>query len=51
MKEAWERDYKKMRDEMIYQPDAPTFDEILEQLIAIKNKINGQDWGLDKIYP
>lgn len=51
VKEAWERDYKKMRDEMIYQPDAPTFDEILEQLIAIKNKINGQDWGLDKIYP
>ncbi|MFT3904506.1 MAG: nucleotidyl transferase AbiEii/AbiGii toxin family protein [Niabella sp.] len=51
VKEAWERDYKKMREEMIYQPDAPTFDEILEQLSIIKNKINGQDWDLGKEYP
>ncbi|HBI88301.1 MULTISPECIES: nucleotidyl transferase AbiEii/AbiGii toxin family protein [Sphingobacterium] len=49
--EAWERDYKKMREEMIYQPDAPTFEEILEQLRDIKNKINQQNWDLGKIYP
>ncbi len=49
--EAWERDYKKMREEMIYQPDAPTFDEILKQLKVIKNKINQQDWNLGKTYP
>lgn len=48
---AWERDYKKMREEMIYQPDAPTFDEILEQLKVIKNKINKLDWDLGKKYP
>ena len=40
-----------MREEMIYQPDAPTFDEILEQLKVIKNKINQQDWNLGKTYP
>ncbi len=49
--EAWERDYKKMREEMIYQQDAPTFYEILEQLKFIKNKINQQDWNLGKTYP
>ncbi|MDV3832613.1 hypothetical protein CMU13_04600 [Elizabethkingia anophelis] len=51
VREAWERDYKKMREEMIYQQDAPTFYEILEQLKFIKNKINQQDWDLGKEYP
>lgn len=49
--EAWERDYKKMREEMIYQPNAPTFNEILEQLKVIKNKINRLNWDLGKTYP
>lgn len=49
--EAWELDYKKMREEMIYQLDAPTFNEILEQLKVIKNKVNQQDWNLGKTYP
>lgn len=49
--EAWGRDYRKMREEMIYQPNAPTFVEILEQLHVIKNKINRQDWDLEKKYP
>lgn len=48
---AWERDYKKIREEMIYQPYSPTFDEILEHLKVIKNKVNQQDWNLGKIYP
>lgn len=51
VKEAWERDYKKMREEMIYQPDAPPFNEIIKQLTIIKNKINKQDWDLGKEYP
>jgi len=49
--EAWERDYTKMKEEMIYQPEAPTFDEILKQLTIIKDRVNGQDWDLGKIYP
>ncbi|WP_260389230.1 nucleotidyl transferase AbiEii/AbiGii toxin family protein [Weeksella virosa] len=51
VREAWERDYKKMREEMIYQPDSPTFDEIIEQLMIIKNRINEQGWDLGKEYP
>ncbi|WP_430613624.1 nucleotidyl transferase AbiEii/AbiGii toxin family protein [Flavobacterium sp. JP2137] len=50
VKEAWERDYKKMREEMIYQSNSPTFDMILEQLTIVKNKINGQNWDLEKEY-
>lgn len=51
VREAWERDYKKMREEMIYQQDSPTFDEIIEQLMIIKNRINEQGWDLGKEYP
>lgn len=50
VREAWGRDYKKMREEMIYQPDSPTFDEIIEQLMIIKNRINEQGWDLGKEY-
>ncbi|MDR1877288.1 MAG: nucleotidyl transferase AbiEii/AbiGii toxin family protein [Flavobacteriaceae bacterium] len=49
--DAWENDYRKMREEMIYQSEAPTFDEIIEQLNLIKNKINEQVWDLGKTYP
>lgn len=48
--EDWEQDYKKMREEMIYQSNAPTFEEIIEQLKVLKTKINGLDWDLGKIY-
>lgn len=49
--EGWEKDYKKMREEMIYQENAPTFDEILERLYILKKQINTQEWKLDKQYP
>jgi len=49
--EAWEKDYKKMKEEMIYHPEAPSFKEMIEQLQVVKARINQLDWKLDKIYP
>jgi predicted nucleotidyltransferase component of viral defense system len=51
VQQAWERDYNKMRAEMIYQPEAPTFSQILEHLKVVKKKINLQNWDLGKTYP
>lgn len=42
----WEADYKRMLEEMIYEEDAPKFDELLESLKKINQRINQLDWKL-----
>lgn len=49
--EAWEEDYGKMKQQMIYQPDAPSFEDLLNQLQQLKRKINQLTWGLENNYP
>ena len=46
----WENDYEKMKKAMIYQPDAPSFGAIIEQLTNVKNRINQQQWGFNVVY-
>ena len=41
----WEADYQTMLTEMIYG-DAPTFKQIIEQLINLKSKINAVNWTM-----
>lgn len=48
--EAWEEDYKKMKLQMIYHPEAPSFEELLNQLIQLKLRINQLTWKLNKKY-
>lgn len=48
---AWKVDYSKMLEQMIYEEKAPTFEEIISDLINLKNKINGLEWQFDKVFP
>lgn len=48
---AWESDYRTMRDQMIFQPDAPTFEQLLEHLTMLNKRINQLHWSFDKKYP
>ncbi len=48
---AWKEDYQTMIQEMIYEPNSPSFDEIVEQVTIIKKKINSLPWELKRKYP
>jgi predicted nucleotidyltransferase component of viral defense system len=41
---AWEEDYSKMMEDMIYEEPKPTFKELIEYLIVLKGKLNKIDW-------
>lgn len=46
----WEADYQTMLTEMIYG-DAPTFKQIMEQLIELRTKINACEWVIKSKSP
>lgn len=48
---AWKDDYKTMLEEMIYEENPPSFDELLSGLTALKDKINALDWSFDIEFP
>lgn len=49
--DAWKDDYKTMVEQMIYEENPPSFDEIISELIKLKNTINALPWRFDKKYP
>ncbi len=49
--EEWKADYKTMIEEMIYEEKPPSFDEIISDLMNLKNKINALPWKFEKEYP
>jgi predicted nucleotidyltransferase component of viral defense system len=44
----WKNDYETMLEEMIYESNPPSFDEIIEELKILKSKINSLGWRFDK---
>jgi len=49
--EAWKEDYKKMLEEMIYEENPPTFEDLINELTTLKNKINAVEWKFDVEFP
>jgi hypothetical protein len=47
----WEKDYNIMRDTMIYEQNPPTFSELLESVIELKERINNLPWRMSKKFP
>lgn len=45
--DAWRKDYKLMCDEMIYEPEKPSFDELIENLNQIKILLKDLPWHFD----
>ncbi|TRX05828.1 nucleotidyl transferase AbiEii/AbiGii toxin family protein [Flavobacterium gawalongense] len=48
--EAWKADYKTMQEQMIYV-DSPSFEEIIEELTNLKNRINAFEWKMESQFP
>jgi predicted nucleotidyltransferase component of viral defense system len=49
--EAWKADYGAMVEQMIYEENPPTFDEILSELTKLKNTVNALPWRFKKKFP
>lgn len=47
---AWENDYNTMLTEMIYG-DAPTFEELIQELTALRTQINNLEWKMETEFP
>ena len=47
----WKSDYENTVEQMIYNQNPPSFDEIMSDLLELKNTINNLSWKLDQVYP
>lgn len=48
---AWKADYKTMAEQMIYERNPPSFEQLLEEITAIKTRINALPWQLIFNFP
>lgn len=48
---AWEADYQTMVERMIYEENPPSFDTIIRELTALRNRINGLPWRFERQFP
>ena len=49
--EEWKSDYTKMKEDMIYEEDKPSFEEIIQKLTELKTQINAIEWKMDTQFP
>ncbi len=50
MKE-WEMDYSKMKEDMIYEENKPSFEELINNLNALKSQLQEVDWQFVLTFP
>lgn len=48
---AWSDDYTKMLEQMIYENDPPTFDDLIENIVDIRQRLTQIDWKYDLEFP
>ncbi|WP_300978321.1 nucleotidyl transferase AbiEii/AbiGii toxin family protein [Flavobacterium sp.] len=49
--ETWKEDYKIMLEQMIYEENKPSFEDIIYKLTELKEKINVLNWKLETEFP
>jgi predicted nucleotidyltransferase component of viral defense system len=49
--DAWRADYNTMVEQMIYEENPPTFDEVIRELTDLKSIINALPWRFEKKFP
>lgn len=47
----WESDYAKMREDMIYEEVKPSFEDLIDNLIDLKTKLQALDWQFELTFP
>jgi hypothetical protein len=47
IKDAWKRDYNLMLEQMIYEPNPPTFEMVIDELENLKSKLRNLEWEFE----
>jgi hypothetical protein len=45
--EEWKTDYAKMKEDMIYEEDKPSFEDLINNLEEVKSKLQKLDWSFE----
>lgn len=48
---AWKDDYAKMLEDMIYEEQKPTFEDLIDNLNALKKQLQSLDWQFEITFP
>jgi predicted nucleotidyltransferase component of viral defense system len=43
----WKADYLKMKDDMIYEKNPPSFEDLINNLTALRNELQNRDWKFE----
>ena len=49
--DAWRADYNTMIQQMIYEINPPSFDQVIAELTELRNRFNALSWKFDHVYP
>ena len=49
--EAWKKDYNTMLEQMIYEDNPPSFEQLMEDMNTLKYKINNLPWEFGLKFP
>lgn len=49
--DSWRSDYLTMKQQMIYEANPPSFDELITDLTKLRNRINSLPWIFEKLFP
>jgi hypothetical protein len=48
---AWEADYTKMKEDMIYEENKPSFKDLINNLMQIRNQLHAVEWRFELQFP
>jgi hypothetical protein len=48
---AWRADYNRMMEQIIFEENPPSFDQIMKELIDLRQRINSLPWRFHKKFP
>lgn len=49
--EAYKADYARMREEMIYEENPPSYEELIRGLTNLRERLNALTWRFETVYP
>lgn len=49
--EAWKADYAKMKEDMIYEENKPSFEDLINNLKDLKARLQDLDWAFELKFP
>ncbi len=47
----WEADYAKMKEDMIYEENKPSFEELINNLKKLRNQLQAAEWAFELEFP